>query len=305
MELLQLRHFRTVAKMENITAAAESLNISQPSLSKTIINLELELGASLFDRIGRHIYLNTRGKLFYEKACDALDILDGAKNLIDESNESPRGEGNLLILAASWIMPEMIKDFMRKDPQIRINLHQQSHYDLRYSEEYDFSISATPMDYSQLETIPLHTEEIVLAVASSHPLADKGSIDLREAADCEFITYSRGPTLRVLSDSLCYMAGFTPKIRCECDSVNAMFTLVSGGLGVALLPVDTLVKGSKRDIVPVPLNNPMAKRTINLAWRSEKYMSKACTLFKQSCVSFFREHISRQSPGPQPIGYNQ
>ncbi|GHU88124.1 LysR family transcriptional regulator [Spirochaetia bacterium] len=303
MELLQLRHFRTVAKMENITNAAESLNISQPSLSKTIINLELELGASLFDRLGRHIYLNTRGKLFYEKICDALDILDGAKNLIDESTESSQGEVSLLILAASRIMPELIKDFMKKYPQIRLNLHQQTHYDLRYSEEYDFSISATPMDYSRLETIPLLTEEIVLGVASSHPLAGRGSIDLREAADCDFVTFSQGPSLRVLSDSLCYMAGFTPKIRCECDGVSALFTLISEGLGVALLPVETLVKGFKWDIVSLPLKNLPAKRTINLSWRSEKYMSKACTLFKQSCVSFFREHVSR--PGPQFIGYNQ
>jgi DNA-binding transcriptional LysR family regulator len=291
MELLQLRYFRTVAKTENITNAAESLNISQPSLSKTIINLESELGAPLFDRIGRHIYLNTRGKVFYEKINDALDIIDSAKNIINEAAAAPGGEVNLLILAASRVIPDLIKAFLTDYPQIRIKLHQQIHHDLRYSEEYDFSISATPMDYSQLEILPLLTEEIVLAVPVSHPLAKKQIINLRETASYDFITYSRGPSIRILFDSLCYMEGFTPKIRCESDGVNTLLSLISGGFGIAVLPRDTLLGFGTEKVVPVSINNPAANRTINLSWRKEKYMSKACTLFKQHCISYFREHI--------------
>lgn len=304
MELLQLRYFRTVAKMENITNAAESLNISQPSLSKTIINLEMELGVPLFDRVGRHIYLNTRGKLFYEKINDALDIIDSAKNIINESASAPGGEVNLLILAASRVMPDLIKTFLIEYPQIRIKLHQQIHHDLRYSEEYDFSISATPMDYSQLEILPLLTEEIVLAVPVSHPLAEKRTIKLHEAALYDFITYSRGPSMRVLFDSLCYMAGFTPKIRCESDGVGTLLSLISDGFGLALLPRDTLFGFDTGKVILVSIDNPAANRTINLSWRKEKYMSKACTLFKHHCISYFREHIvMRKTDMSQSIEY--
>jgi DNA-binding transcriptional LysR family regulator len=306
MELLQLRYFRTAAKMENITNTAESLNISQPSLSKTIINLESELGVPLFDRVGRHIYLNTRGKLFYEKISDALDIIDSAKNIINESASTPGGEINLLILAASRAIPGLIKAFLTEYPQIHIKLHQQVHHDLRYSEEYDFSISATPMDYSQLEILPLLTEKIVLAVPVSHPLAKRQIINLREAASCDFITYSRGPSIRILFDSLCYMSGFTPKIKCESDGVNTLLDLISGGFGVALLPRDTVLGFGAEEVIPVSIDNPAANRTINLSWRKEKYMSKACALFKQHCISYFREHILKnKTAGLQPIDYMQ
>jgi DNA-binding transcriptional LysR family regulator len=306
MELLQLKYFRMVAKTENITNAAENLNISQPSLSKTIINLESELGVPLFDRIGRHIYLNTRGKLFYEKISSALDTIDSAKNIINESAADPDGEVNLLILAASRVVPELIKAFLLKYPQIRIRLHQQIHHDLRYSEEYDFSISATPMDYSQLEILPLLNEEIVLAVPISHPLAKKRLINLREAACYDFVTYSPGPSIRVLFDSLCYMAGFTPKIRCESDGVNTLLSLISGGFGLALLPRDTLLGFDTEKVIPVSIDDPAANRTINLSWRKEKYMSKACTFFKQHCISYFREHIViHKADKLQSIEYRQ
>jgi DNA-binding transcriptional LysR family regulator len=290
MDLLQLKYFCIVAKMENITNAAEFLNISQPSLSKTIINLEYELGVHLFDRVGRHINLNARGKVFYSKIKDALEILNSAKSEIDESSESPGGEVNLLILAASSLAPELIKTFMSKYPQVHINLHQQIHHDLRYSEEYDFHISATPMDYSQLETVALLTEKVILAVPASHPLAGKPMVNLEETAQSDFITYSRGPSLRVLFDSLCYMAGFTPKIRCECDTLNILLSMISAGFGVSLIPANTLIRSD--NIVSIPINNPLAKRTVNLSWRKEKYMSKACMCFKQHCISFFREYIA-------------
>ncbi len=66
MELLHLRYFRVVARLEHITKAAEELCIAQPSLSKTIRHLEQEVGVPLFDRPGRSIRLNQFGKAFLE-----------------------------------------------------------------------------------------------------------------------------------------------------------------------------------------------------------------------------------------------
>ncbi len=64
MEIQQLEYFKTVAEMQHMTQAAEKLNISQPALSKSISNIEQEIGVPLFDRQGRSINLNRYGKLF-------------------------------------------------------------------------------------------------------------------------------------------------------------------------------------------------------------------------------------------------
>lgn len=66
MEIEQLQYFKTVATMQHMTRAAEILSISQPALSKSISNIEQELGVPLFDREGRSIYLNRFGQLFYK-----------------------------------------------------------------------------------------------------------------------------------------------------------------------------------------------------------------------------------------------
>ena len=295
MELLQLRYFCTVAQLESITNAAQSLNISQPSLSKTIINLEREVGVPLFDRLGRHIYLNARGKQFYEKVRDSLDLIDSAQNELLNTSLEPSGDIKLFILAASSLIPSMLAGFVSAYPQIRINLYQQISYDLRYSDEYDFSISATPMDYTNLEVYPLLTEEIVLAVPISHPLAGKDELHLSDAADCNFIAFSRGPSLRTLTDSLCYMAGFAPRIIFESDGINTLFTMIEAGAGVSLLPAGTHRKIDEQKIKLIRIREPYASRTVNLAWRREKYMTNAGMLFKQHCIDFFYEHIHKHN----------
>jgi LysR family transcriptional activator of glutamate synthase operon len=287
MRLSQLRYFCVVAKYESITRASEDLRISQPSLSKTIIELEDELGVPLFDRIGRNIQLNDRGKLFYSKIKDSLDLIDSAKSEAIDSTMEPAGEINLLILAASLIMPDIIVQFQKKYPKIKFNLHQQVRHDLRFSDEYDLCISATPMDYSGLETLTLLTEEIVLVVPKGHKLASRKEIELAEAADCQFLAYSPGPSLRVLLDGLCYMAGFSPKIIFEGDSVSMLHAMIQAEMGVTLLPVYTYKSLSPNNTVSIKISKPVAQRKINLSWNGDKYMPKQCQLFMDFCLEYF------------------
>ena len=75
MELLQLRYFCTVAHYQSVTRAAAELMISQPALSKSLRNLETELGVKLFDRTGRGIQLNSTGNYFYREVVSALSGL--------------------------------------------------------------------------------------------------------------------------------------------------------------------------------------------------------------------------------------
>lgn len=78
MNLLALRYFCHVAETESVTASASQLYISQPALSKMILQLERELGTSLFDRNGRQLTLNRTGKAFYQKVQSALLQIDDA-----------------------------------------------------------------------------------------------------------------------------------------------------------------------------------------------------------------------------------
>src|SRR5260370_36108688 len=91
MDLLQLRYFRIVARLEHMTQAAQELYISQSSLSKTIAHLERELGVSLFNRQGRQIQLNQYGKAFLRRGGQGFSSFGGGQR--EPADLSKRGEG--------------------------------------------------------------------------------------------------------------------------------------------------------------------------------------------------------------------
>jgi DNA-binding transcriptional LysR family regulator len=119
-------------------------------------------------------------------------------------------------------------------------------------------------------------------------------IDLNEAAECDFITYSHGPinkspSTRIQFENLCYLSGFTPKIKYECDTPETLIEMVSADLGVSLIPTNTLMQCKKKNISVIHLSNHGMSRMIYLSWHKEKYMSTACKFFKQHCMEFFRQ----------------
>src|ERR671935_1288427 len=91
MDLLQLHYFRTVARLEHVTRAAEELRVAQPALSRTIARLEAELGVPLFDRLGRRLALNRFGAAFLVRVDRALGELEEARRELQDSAGLARG----------------------------------------------------------------------------------------------------------------------------------------------------------------------------------------------------------------------
>ena len=117
MELLQLKYFQTVAKLEHITKAAEVLQIAQPSLSKTITRLENDLGVPLFDRHNRQIKLNHFGKMFLQRVDKALMELEEGQREVQELAGLKKGSITLAS-SISKILPELMRGFMSKYPDV-------------------------------------------------------------------------------------------------------------------------------------------------------------------------------------------
>lgn len=107
MELLQLRYFCEVARRESVTKVAEELHVSQPSLSKTIKNLEQELGVVLFDRVKKRIVLNEQGKEFYDKVSKGLNLIDSAVDGLSVTPDSENGTISLIVKAGQCFFPPM------------------------------------------------------------------------------------------------------------------------------------------------------------------------------------------------------
>src|SRR2546425_10079709 len=118
MELHQLRYFCAVAKSGSFSRAAEHSHVSQPSLSQQILKLEAELGARLFDRLGRSVRLTEVGKTFLPRARAVLRELEAARGDVVESKDSVGGSvtGGAIPTVAPYLLPRLLTTLSQKFP---------------------------------------------------------------------------------------------------------------------------------------------------------------------------------------------
>ncbi|MXQ55761.1 LysR family transcriptional regulator [Shimazuella alba] len=287
MELLQLHYFRTVAQLEHMTKAAEELHIAQPALSQSISRLEKDLGVPLFDRKGRQIKLNSYGKIFLQKAETALKVLEeGQRELSDRAGM----EYTSIYIVASAIdrLSGALKKFLSMHPKINFRITQASMDNMAQlieDPEVDFCFTAVPIVRPGVFTIPVLKEEIFLGVPPGHRFANRSKISLSEAANEPFINYRKGYPFRIMNDTLCYEAGFSPNVVCEADDPGSIASLVRAGLGVAFV-------GSCKiddDLTKLRINEPACHRIYELVWLKDRYLSLAARNFRDFLVAYFLE----------------
>ncbi|MGO4731109.1 LysR family transcriptional regulator [Paenibacillus sp. 2KB_22] len=288
MELLQLRYFKTVARLEHMSQAAEELHISQPSLSKTIALLEKELGIKLFDRRGKNIQLNEYGKLFYKRVDESLVALEnGKRELADLKNEN-HGEIKLMVLTASHLLPNLLTEFRKVHPYISFQLLQHSPHSI-IRPDFDLCIGAHSFQFHECESTPLLTEEIFIAVPKSHDLGKEECIHLSKVANEGFISLRSGANLRELTDEFCRNAGFSPRIIFESDDPSMVRGLINAEQGVGFIPEVTWGGSTGSSVNLLRISQPSCQRTITLSWKQTQYFSKPLRLFKDFTIQYFAQ----------------
>lgn len=293
MDLLQLKYFQKVARLEHMTQAANQLSIAQPSLSQMIIRLEDELGVSLFDRQGRQIQLNQFGRALLWRVDRILDEVEEARQEIADLAGMERG-GIALAIAVPHLLPDLLRAFLADHPHVTFRLFHQtaSQTVLEQLEqgEIDLGITSPPIEQAGIEWRTLITDDICLMVPPHHPLAKRQSIDLREVAQELFISLKPGHTMRSQTDSFCQQAGFLPKIAFEGDEYATIHSLVTAGIGVGfasklMLRVAPIPPAS----VALPIKEPICQRIIGIAWRKDHYLSQAAQQFRTVVMEYFKK----------------
>lgn len=287
MELLQLRYFQTVARLEHMTKAAEELHIAQPALSKTISRLEQDVGVPLFDRHNRQIKLNDYGKIFLEQVEIALSAIERGKSQVREHSGLDTG---LIVFATTnhQCDTELVSTFLSTYPNIKFRLTSvQSEVDkirMLRSGEADYCITSTPESYSDLEEFLIFSQEIFLAVPPDHRFQNKTSISLSEAANESFIGLKEGTSFRNLSTAYCKTVGFEPAISLEVDNFEVMSSFVLRGMGVAFLPNSVKREDSPLRFIPII---PECLHSFRLWWHKDRYLSKAAYLFRDFLIQYY------------------
>jgi DNA-binding transcriptional LysR family regulator len=276
MEIRRLRYFVVLAQELSFTRAAERLHIAQPPLSMQIRALEQEVGARLFDRDRRSVFLTQAGKHLLARARDILAAVEAAKA---EVRCAALGEVGLLHLGyASSAMftsslTSAIKQFQIGFPQVVLTLHEMTSLDQLNGLHYR-SLDAgilRKLDVPIPEGIRVeewYRAPLVAALANDHPLAKKRAIGIGDLRDQPLIMYPResgiGLYWQVLH--LCTTAGFQPRVVREVQALTTIIGLVDAGVGVAIVPADTR-SIQLEGVAYIPLRDKGAFSVLYLAFR--------------------------------------
>ncbi len=290
MNLNHLYYFRVLAKTQHYTQAANILNITQPSLSHAIAQLEKDLGCYLFEKQGRNVRLTRYGQIFYEYVDDGLKQIEMGQKTISAITSPNQGWIRLAFIYTLGynFVPHTIKNFhaIRKNNQIKFTLKQGNTTEILNGledEKYDIALCSYQENRNNIQFVPITTEELVVVVSKNHPLSLRKEIDLKELQNEYFIYYSKESGIRPIIDQLFNDNNIQPNILFEVEEDSAVLGLVDINYGVAVVPNIPMI--DHFNLKKLKITNPHENRYIYLAMMKNRYLPPAVHAFSNFIVS--------------------
>ncbi len=284
-----LVRFITLAEHAHVTDAAAELGVTQPTLSRMLARLEADLGAPLFDRAHGRLALNSSGEIYLDHARRARAELDAARAAIADLASPSQGTVRLAFLHSFGValIPRLVSGFRRREPRVTFRLSQFAAGTVTervLAGEADVAIVSPRPTTDAVAWSLLTRQRLALAVPAEHPLADRATVHLADAADADFITMHPEYGMRRILEERCAAAGFHPRITFETSELFTIAGLVGAGLGVALMPVDSdplLPSG----LVLIPLSGPAPTREVGIIWRPDVVPTRAVRAFRDFALA--------------------
>jgi DNA-binding transcriptional LysR family regulator len=271
MEFHQLRYFVAAAECLNISRAAERVHVSQPALSRQLRLLEDELGAELFQRVRKRVYLAEAGKVFLPRARRILAEAAEAAALVRRKFAA----GGVLRFGAITpflddLVAPALQEFARHHPQIEVQVIDAPPSALLVKlrkGELDLAIlgNVEPQDRRKFDATVLYEHGHAAVLPAQHALAARRNLRLAELANGPWVSLAdkNFPGRRKFFTAVCQQAGFKPEIVGEVDSIPMLLAAVRARQAVAILPAHC-VKFPHVGCVFVGLSSPSIKSTLLL-----------------------------------------
>lgn len=255
MDFKDMSYVIAVAKYQNITKAANSLYITQPTLTKFIQNLEQNLGQKLFKKVGNRFLLTYAGERYVEKAGEILQL---KKELDYEMSDIVKSDIGVLNIAfpmmrGTYLIPCTLPIFKSLYPNIKINIRESASSSLEsmiLSGETDLAFFNAPVKSREVDYEIISHEEMLLVMSAHHPLSGCGIrkegyhhpwFDLSRLTDDIFILQEPGQRSRQVVDLVLQDLGIIPQKTLVTSNIHASAELASKGYGIAFV-TDTHLK---------------------------------------------------------------
>jgi DNA-binding transcriptional LysR family regulator len=272
MELRHIRSFLSIAETLHFGRTAELIHISQPALSLQIRALEEEVGVRLFERNRRKTTLTAAGAAFRDDAAAALSQLEQA---IRRARLAAHGKLGILRIgfistAGSELVADIVRQFRELYPEVEVSLRNiltAEQVQMLETGSLDIGFLRLPIGgHPALDVVTVHREPFVLVVPSSHELAKRKRVRLREVAAENFVMYERtwAPGFHDLMFGILRDAGIVPNVTQTAGEVPTLISLVHSRMGITIMPA-SVVKHSVASIVACEILDRIPMSEIGIA----------------------------------------
>ena len=278
MDLKQLKLFVAVAEERNFTRAAHRSNITQPSLTQRIHQLENHLGVMLFHRTARGAELTEAGKSLLE---DARHVLSYVEQSVRRARQAGGLDDGTLRLAWEFIeygnvppMPQLFRKLNEAHPGVVPDARElpgASQVHALLNGELDVGFLSEPFVEDTLDFYPLLTDTFQAVFPERHPLAALPDVPLAALAPEAFLLHRAdlgGREGASLIDH-CHRAGFTPQVVYHGIQLQPILGMIAAGRGVGLLRSAVLAMHHPAGVIHRPLTGEPLRWTLGLTWRRE------------------------------------
>lgn len=283
MTLQQLEYVAAVADTGNFTRASERCNISQPSLSQQIINLEREIGHKLFHRLGRKAALTEAGSAFLERARRILfEVENASKELSDSPNLERRITVGAIPTLAPYVLPPLIKRCKSRYPNLQVDVRENFRHQLLagvVEGELDLAIVARPVRDPRISVEPLLREPLLLVFGKNHPLASRDKVMTNDLAGETWVMLGSSSSLAEQIQAFCGDHHFEPRIGYRCAQIATAKALLELGLGISVLPRSAQAPEDRKSLIYLSLADTSPVREIVVIRHLQRYQSRGAEEF--------------------------
>lgn len=299
MTLQQLRYLNEIVRCKlNISNAAKELYTSQPGLSKQIKILEEELGIEIFVRNGKRLVSVTEpGKSVLEIAKRMLRDADNLKQVGHEFHS--QDSGSLTIATthtqARYALPPVVQLFIKRYPQVKLNLHQGSPTQIAQqvlNGEADIAIATESLSmYEELITLPCYEWHHCIVVPAKHPLLTEGKLSLEKIARYPIITYDSAFSGRGKINAAFDAHKIKPNIVLTAIDADVIKTYVELGLGIGIVAQMAFIPERDKSLRMIDVGNLFKSSTTRIAVRRNEFLRGYTYHF----IELFAPHLTREA----------
>jgi DNA-binding transcriptional LysR family regulator len=247
VDLRQLEILQAIAETGSFTACGRKLHVSQSAISRQILLLEEELGEPLFLRVGRQVRMTPAAESLVQLGQRVfLDVRETVGAITDRTRAlrgTLRVSGGMTVCL--YVFPTLLKHLKRVHPSLDVRLTAatagRSVQEIRGG-RVDAGLLTLPVEESDLVTVPVLREELLLVTPPTHPLARRRRVAPKDLAGLPFVLFEVGSATRKVIDSFFAAEGIEPTIVMDTENVEIIKAIVKTGLGIGIVPYQAVAR---------------------------------------------------------------